>query len=84
MNSMRWNWLVLVVGAVTALLIGAAGVVAGALRVAQEPVLFFTIGATFVSAGFVVRWWYRRYEREAMAVAAKDLQAEGEPTGPPS
>jgi hypothetical protein len=84
MNSMRWNWLVLVVGGVVALLIGTAGTVVGALRVTQEPIIFFTMGATFVVAGLVLRRWYRRYEREAMAVAAIDLKAEDEPTQPPT
>jgi hypothetical protein len=84
MNSIRWNWLVLVVGGVIALLIGTAGVVVGTLRVTDEPFIFFTIGATFVMAGFVLRRWYRRYEREAMAIAAIDLEPEGEPTDSPS
>lgn len=79
---MRWNWLVLVVGGVVALLIGTAGVVVGALRVTQEPIIFFTMGTAFVLGGFVLRRWYRRYEREAMAVAAKDLEAMGEPSDP--
>jgi hypothetical protein len=82
MNSMRWNWLVLVVGGVVALLVGTAGVVVGALRVTQEPVIFFTMGAALVVAGLVLRRWYRRYEREAMAVAAKDLETEQ--TEPPA
>jgi hypothetical protein len=82
-NSMRWNWLVLVVGGVIALLVGMAGVVVAALRVTDEPVIFFTMGTTFVVAGFVLRRWYRRYEREAMAVAAIELEPEGEPTDSP-
>lgn len=82
MNSMRWNWLVLVVGGAIALLIGAAGVAVGALRTTQEPIVFFTMGATFIVGGFLLRRWYRRYEREAMAIAAKDLEIERDSTDP--
>jgi membrane protein implicated in regulation of membrane protease activity len=82
MNSMRWNWLVLVVGGGIALLIGAASVAVGALRTTQEPIVFFAMGVAFVVGGFVLRRWYRRYEREAMANAAKDLEAESEHTDP--
>jgi hypothetical protein len=81
---MRWNWLVLVVGGVIGLLIGTAGVFVGALRSTDEPVIFLTIGSAFVIAGFFLRRWYRRYEREAMAVAAIDLKAVDEPTRPPA
>ena len=84
MNSMRWNWLVPVVGGGIALLIGGAGVAVGALRDSEEPFIFFTMGATFVVAGLVLRRWYRRYEREAMEIAAKDLGTEDEPTDPAS
>jgi hypothetical protein len=84
MNSMRWNWLVLVVGGAIALLIGAAGVAVGSLRTTQEPIAFFTLGVTFVVCGFLLRRWYRRYEREVMAVAAKDLEAEGHSADPDS
>jgi hypothetical protein len=83
-NSMRWNWLVLVVGGVIALLIGTAGVVVGALRSTDEPVVFFAMGSAFVIAGYFLRRWYRRYEREAMVVAAIDLKPEDEPTQPPT
>jgi Flp pilus assembly protein TadB len=82
MNSMRWNWLVLVVGGAIALLIGAAGVAVGALRTTQEPIVFFTMGVAFVVGGIVLRRWYRRYEREAMAKAAKDLEIESKHTDP--
>ena len=82
-KSMRWNWLVLVVGGVIAILIGAAGVVVGALRATQEPINFFMLGVTFIIAGVFVRRWYRRYEREAMATAAEELEAGSNPTGPP-
>ena len=81
---MRWNWLVLVLGGVIALLIGTAGVVVGVLRSTDEPVIFFTMGSAFVVAGLVLRRWYRQYEREAMAVAAIDLEHEGEATNSPS
>ncbi len=73
---MRWNWLALVVLGSVEVLIGVAGVLVGAMKSSSEPTVFFIMGATFVVVGFFVRRWYKRYEVEAMATAAKELETE--------
>jgi len=71
---MRWNWLALASLGSVEVLIGVAEVLVGAMNSSNEPTGFMIMGATFIVVGFVVRRWYKHYEVEAMATAAKELE----------
>jgi predicted MFS family arabinose efflux permease len=75
---MRWSWLVLLLIGVVDVFICIAGLLVGALRSSPEPILFFIFGAGFFVGAFVSSRSYKRYEVEAMATAAKELEVESD------
>jgi hypothetical protein len=76
MNSMRWNWVVIVVAGGICLFVGVAGALQGAFGKSDEPTVFLTMGVVFVLFGLLFRRSYKRYEAKAMELAAEDIEYE--------
>lgn len=78
MKTARWNWVVLVVASGICLFFGVVGVIVGALRVTQEPIVFLMMSVAFLIGAFVLRRNYKRYEADVLPLAAEELEAGGE------
>ena len=76
MNTWRLSWIGLVVASGICLFFGVVGIVAGALRVTQEPFAFLGVGVTFLICALIVVRKGKRYESEVLPLAAEDLEAE--------
>jgi len=74
--------MVLVVASGICLFFGVAGVIVGALRVTQEPMLFLMMSVGFLIGALVLRRNYKRYEAEVLPLAAEELKTASEAETP--
>jgi hypothetical protein len=74
--------LVLLVGSGICLLFGVAGIIVGALRTTQEPLIFLMLSVEFLLVALWLRRDYQRYEAEVLPLAAEDLKAERDAKSP--
>lgn len=77
-ESARWNRLVLVVASGICLFFGVVGIIAGALRVTQEPMVFMMMSVAFLIGALFLRRRYRRYEAEVLPLAAEERETASE------